>query len=112
MKKNVLSILGAVLIIPLVIAAIKKKKAKRELRNRVLADGNSDYKGTANDIAQGISGKTKQLYRELITQVHPDRFVDDRKIIADELAQRITRAKHNYSQLAEIEKEVKNFLNN
>ena len=112
MKKNVLNILGAILIVPLIITIIKKKKVKRELRNRVLADGNSDYKGTANDIAQGISGRTKKLYRELITQVHPDRFVDDRKIIADELTQRITRAKHNYSQLVEIEKEVKVFFNN
>ena len=111
MKKNliIVSISAAVLLLPVVFIAYKKRKAKRDLRRRVLADGNSEYSETARNIALSIS-KSKQLYKDLIVKVHPDRFQDDRKEKATELSARITKAKRNYDELVGLEVEVKDFL--
>jgi len=111
MKKNLIiaSISVAVLLLPVALILYKKKKEKSDLKRRVLADGNSDYSGTAKNIALSIS-KSKQLYKDLIVKVHPDRFQDDRKEKATELSARITKAKRNYDELVGLEIEVKEFL--
>ena len=111
MQKNliIISISVAVLLFPIVLIAYKKIKAKRHLRRRVLADGNSEYSETAKNIALSIS-KSKQLYKELIVKVHPDRFQDELKERATDLSARITKAKRNYDELITLEIEVKEFL--
>lgn len=87
----------------------KKRKFKRDLKKKVLQDGNKDYKGTVTNIIASIT-KSKSLYKKLIIQVHPDRFLDDKKIIAEELSSRITKSKKDYSQLCQLEIEVNDFL--
>ena len=111
MKKNIIiaSISVAVLLLSVAFILYKKNKRKRDLKRRVLADGNSDYSGTAKNISLSIS-KSKQLYKDLIVKVHPDRFQDDRKENATELSARITKAKRNYDELIGLEIEVKEFL--
>lgn len=88
----------------------KKRKLKREIRKKIAADGESDFAITAKNIAMSIS-KSKELYKSLITQIHPDRFLDERKIKATELSARITRSKKNYNELITIQLEVDEFLN-
>ena len=111
MKKNLIiaSLSAAVLLLPVALILFKKRKAKRDLKRRVLADGNSDYSGTAKNIALSIS-KSKQLYKDLIVKVHPDRFQDDLKEKATELSAKITKSKRNYDELLSLEIEVKTFL--
>ena len=88
----------------------KKRKAKKELKKRVLMDLDIDSSENAKNIALSIS-KSKKLYKELIVKVHPDKFLNEQKSEAEELSAKITSAKKNYSQLVELEKTVKYFLN-
>ena len=76
----------------------------------ISANEEMNYKEIGKNIAYGISSKREELYKRLIVQIHPDRFTDDRKEAATELSQKITEAKHNYSELVEIEKQVTEFL--
>ena len=104
-------IIGTCLLFIFIILYFQKIKFKRRLRNKVLQDGTSDYKGVAENIALSIA-KSRNLYKELIIKVHPDRFLDSKKEIATELSSRITKAKKNYSELLHLKEEVENFLNN
>ena len=89
----------------------KKRKKKRELRSKIKSENNTnEYSQMARNTVLNIS-RSKELYMRLITQTHPDRFTNDMKVTATELSQRITEAKHNYSELVEIEIEVNKFLN-
>ena len=92
-------------------SSIRKSLGKRRIRRRVLAEEGGNYGERARDIASGIGGKTRSLYKELIRKVHPDQFLDERNSRANELTQLITKSKHNYSDLKNIEKEVSIFLN-
>jgi hypothetical protein len=87
----------------------KKRKRKRELKMKIMADGENDYSKTAKNIAMSIS-KSKELYKILITKVHPDRFHDEKRDKATELSARITKAKKNYNQLLLLQDEVTEFL--
>jgi hypothetical protein len=95
----------------LLIVTHKRRKRKRKLREAILSDNSKDYNETARNIALSI-GKSKALYKKLITQVHPDNFIDNRNTKATELSQRITSAKRSYSDLLLLEKEVNDFLQN
>jgi len=88
-----------------------KRKTKRELRKRVLAENNPDYSETAKNIKNSIL-KSKDLYKSLIIQVHPDKFLDAYKEIASELSARITKSKKNYDELMVLKIEVEEFINN
>lgn len=74
-----------------------------------MADSESDYTKTAKNIALSIS-KSKNLYKSLITEVHPDRFQDEKKLIAEQLSIKITNAKKNYKELISLKVEVDEFL--
>ena len=88
-----------------------KRKLKRRINQQNITDnGDINYKEIGKNIGYGMSSKREELYKRLIIQIHPDRFTDDRKVTATELSQRITEAKHNYSELVEIEKEVSEFI--
>jgi len=89
----------------------KKRKLKSRIKQQIITDdGDINYKEIGKNIAYGMSSKREELYKRLIIQIHPDRFTDDRNVTATELSQRITEAKHNYSALVEIEKDVNKFL--
>jgi hypothetical protein len=99
-------------LIPLIYIIYKKRQKRIELRNKVLADGTSNYKDVAKNIALSIS-KSKIIYKELIVKVHPDnpKFQNENKEIANELSSRITKSKKNYDELVKLKTEVDNFLN-
>jgi hypothetical protein len=87
----------------------KKRKERNELKRKVLEDSDINYGETAKNIALSIS-KAKVLYKSLITKVHPDLFLNDKRIIAEGLSSKITSAKKDYQALIELEKEVMEFL--
>lgn len=88
---------------------IRNKIRKNKLRKKILADGPSNYGEVAENIALSIS-KSKSLYKELIVKVHPDRFLEDKKEKANELASRITKSKRNFEELSRLKIEVDDFL--
>lgn len=57
--------------------------------------------------------KSRQLYKQLSSKCHPDRFVTDeeKQKIADELFQDITKNQRNYNKLLELQEEAKQKLN-
>jgi hypothetical protein len=110
MKIKILKVLSIITVLPFIIQLIIKKRKKSILRKKVLADGTDDYIGAAKNIANSIS-KSRELYKELIVKIHPDRFLDERKIIATELSAKITKAKRNYNELNMLKIEVETFLN-
>jgi hypothetical protein len=110
MKYKILKVLSLITVLPFIIQLVIKQRKKSILRKKVLADGTDDYKGAAKNIANSIS-KSRELYKELIVKIHPDRFLDERKIIATELSAKITKAKRNYDELNMLKIEVETFLN-
>jgi hypothetical protein len=111
MKYKIIKVVSIITILPFIIQLIIKQRKKSILRKKVLADGTDDYKGAAKNIANSIS-KSRELYKELIVKIHPDRFLDERKIIATELSAKITKAKRNYDELNMLKIEVEAFLKN
>ncbi|MBS0645480.1 MAG: hypothetical protein JSR97_02660 [Verrucomicrobia bacterium] len=109
MKFKVLKILSIITVLPIITQIILKQRKKSILRKKVLADGTDDYKGAAKNIANSIS-KSRELYKELIVKVHPDKFQDERRIVATELSARITKAKRNYNELISLKTEVDKFM--
>lgn len=103
------SLATIVALLPAAYFLYKKRKTKRDLKRKLLAEGNGDYSETAKNMVQSIS-KCKHLYKKLIVRVHPDKFLDERVVMANDLTARITKAKRNYNELVELEKEVKDFL--
>lgn len=110
MKSKILKVISIITIVPFVIQFIIKQRKKSILRKKVLADGTNDYEGTAKNIANSIS-KSRSLYKELITKVHPNNFNDDRIELATELSSKITKAKRNYEELIKLKIEVEEFIN-
>jgi hypothetical protein len=110
MKSKILKFISIITIVPFVIQIILKQQKKSILRKKVLADGIDDYKGTAKNIANSIS-KSRSLYKELITKVHPNNFNDERIELATELSSKITNAKRNYEELVKLKIEVDKFIN-
>ena len=53
--------------------------------------------------------KSKPLYDKLKKGIHPDRFIgnDEKRILVEELSQRLREKQHNYNELLEIELEFK-----
>jgi hypothetical protein len=92
MKIKIIKVVSIITVIPLLIQFFIKQRKKSQLRKRVLQVGSDDYANTAKNIANSIS-KSRLLYKELIVKIHPDKFPDERKIIATELSARITSQK-------------------
>jgi len=110
MKIRIIKVLSIITVIPFLIHFSIKKREKSQLRKRVLLEGTDDYSKTAKNIANSIS-KSRLLYKELIVKIHPDRFLDDKKLRATELSARITNAKRNFDSLEQLKIEVEIFLN-
>lgn len=110
MKHKIIKIISVITLIPIIVKFIINRRKKSKLRKLVLEDSSNDYTNTAKNIANSIA-KSRQLYKELIIKIHPDRFLDDRKVKATELSARITKAKRNFDDLSNLKIEVENFLN-
>ena len=110
MKNKLIKLISIITVFPIIVNFIVARRKKSKLRKLVLEDSSNDYSITAKNIANSIS-KSRLLYKELITQIHPDRFLDDRKVKATELSARITKAKRNFDDLLELKIEVEEFLN-
>ena len=107
---KILKVISIVTVIPFLVQLVIRKRKKFILRKKVLADGTDDYIGTAKNIANSIS-KSRKLYKELIVKVHPDRFLDERRLVATELSAKITTVKRNFDELSLLKIEVDKFLN-
>ena len=111
MKNTSLAALLLLGLVPISIVLIRKKIKRARLKRRILEDSD-DYKTSTQNIVDSIS-KSKGLYKELITAVHPDKFQDiEKRNKATDLASRITKSKKNYNDLVQLKIEVSEFLNN
>jgi hypothetical protein len=111
MINNIKKVLVAATMIPLLVYLLKKRNKKKALRERILADGEADYRETAKNIAESIA-KAKDLYKKLIIKVHPDRFLDQRNEKATAITAQLTQARNDYKELKRIELEIEEFLAN
>lgn len=110
-KKIILTTALLMVVVPISVKLIRKRAKRRKLRNKILKDGDG-YSVSAKNIVDSIS-KSKALYKELITSVHPDKFQDiEKKEKATDLASRITKSKKNYNDLVQLKIEVLEFLKN
>lgn len=89
---------------------LKKRRLRRNIRKKLSQKEDNNFIHIFKNMAFSIS-KSKELYKSLITKVHPDRFTDERKIKAEELSARITKFKKNYDELLKLKVEVENFIN-
>lgn len=90
------------------IGILLKKKKRKSISDDLEFDVSSSKKvdTKTNDLIQDIF-KAESLYKKLITKVHPDRFIDeDKKQLAEELSKEITKNKHSYSKLLDLEAQV------
>jgi uncharacterized membrane-anchored protein YhcB (DUF1043 family) len=89
----------------------KRHLARKKLRTLLMEDVDESFDVATQNIVLSIS-KSKSLYKNLIKQVHPDKFHDDKKELATELSMKITKAKRNYKELVKLKSKVELFLNN
>lgn len=84
-----------------------RKYKKNKIRRSVLADSQINPKEVATNIKNGIANG-RQLYKKMITAVHPDRFSDDeeKRRLATEISSRITENKRNYTELLKLKAEI------
>lgn len=71
---------------------------------------NFDYSAEGKNIALSIT-KCKSLHKQLVKAIHPDRFAEAEREIADSLMQKINASKYDYNQLINLKIEVEIFLN-
>lgn len=84
----------------------RKKKPIPQIETDEDIKGWKDSSANTNSLIQDIF-KAETLYKKLITKVHPDRFTDPSvKLQAEELSKEITKNKHSYSKLLELELKV------
>ena len=89
---------------------VRRYIIRKKLRELLLKDIDKGFGDATKNIVLSIS-KSKDLYKHLIKQTHPDKFQDDKKGIATELSKRITKSKRNYGELIKLQEEVENFKN-
>jgi hypothetical protein len=69
-----------------------------------------DYSAQGRNIASSIV-QCKSLHKKLVKAIHPDRFDEPNRRIADELMQKINASRYDYRQLSNLKIEVETFLN-
>jgi DNA-binding transcriptional regulator GbsR (MarR family) len=99
-----------IFIILSLVLRIKKRSSdfigvkKSDLRN---TGDNADMKNLVNSIA-----KSRELYKELSRQCHPDRFVNtDLQSIAEDIFQEVSRNKRDYKRLLALKESAIEKLN-
>jgi hypothetical protein len=111
MKNIILIAVSSLVLLTFFGSIVKKRSKKNKLKQRILAD-NHDYTFNAKNIVNSIS-KSKDLYKELITSIHPDKFIGiEKKQEATKLASRVTKSKKNYNDLLNLKIEIIEFLKN
>ena len=107
--KKVLKTLAVLTILPALFLMLRRWWRRKKIRERIMADGESDYRKTASNIANSIA-KARVLAKSLLVKIHPDRMPPDKVEKATELAARITESKRNYEVLKQLEIEVNELL--
>jgi len=86
--------------------AKKHVKTKEELDLEDYKKSKIDMNGLMNSI-----NKSKPLYKKLSKVCHPDRFINsDKRPIAEELFQEVTRYKRDYEKLEELKERARQEL--
>jgi hypothetical protein len=106
-----IAVIELILIVWLLLKIQKQRKKKMDLWNVKKSDlmksGNVDMTNLVNSIHH-----SRELYKELSSKCHPDRFVNmPEQKIAEELFQRISKNKRNYEQLVALKAEAIEKLN-
>lgn len=101
--------------IVIIFLLIKVSKKKTELTFSDLPnDKHKNAKSTAIDmdnLINSING-SRELYKELSKACHPDKFLNsDKRKIAEDIFQEISKDKRNYEKLLALKERAKNELN-
>lgn len=111
MQKYIILSIGLLTTVAVFYLIIRRRITRKQLRESLLNGIDEGFQETTHNIVLSIS-KSKDLYKSLIKQVHPDKFQDDKKAMATELSMKLTKAKRNYIELLKIKDEVDIFINN
>lgn len=79
----------------------------RRLINRIRFRNTIKRDESANVVDSMV--KARRLYKELSLSAHPDKH-PDKSEIAEDIMQRITKNKHNYSELLKLKIEIEEKL--
>jgi hypothetical protein len=109
-QKYIILSIGLLTTVAVFYLLIRRRIARKQLRENLLNGIDEGFQETTHNIVLSIS-KSKDLYKSLIKQVHPDKFQDDKKAMATELSMKLTKAKRNYNELLKIKDEVEIFRN-
>jgi len=96
--------LAGITLLTVIYFSVLSARSKKRNINRTM-----DYQAHGTNIALGIT-KGKNLYKQLISQVHPDRVEPGRRVQANELVQRINAARYDYAALLNLQEEVNAFI--
>ena len=104
----IIAIVEFVIVIFLLLSKVKRNDDKRRAKEQVMAEGDIDI----GPIIASFFG-AESLYKELVRQCHPDKFVGDeeKQAIAKDLAARLGENKHELKKLNELKKEAIEKLN-
>ena len=106
-----IAIIEFMLIIWLLLELQKHKRGKLDFADVNKADLRNSGDVNMDNLMNSIH-HSRELYKELSSKCHPDRFVNTAEHeIAEEIFQRISKNKRNYQQLLELKEEAKNKLN-
>jgi alcohol dehydrogenase YqhD (iron-dependent ADH family) len=91
---------------------VNKKKVKFEQAGGDILNEAKNSNVDMDNLMNSIN-KSRQLYKQLSAKCHPDRFPADeeKRKMADELFQDITKNQRNYNKLLELQEEAKQKLN-
>lgn len=109
-QKYIILSIGLLTTVVVFYLLVRRRIARKQLRESLLNGIDEGFQETTHNIVLSIS-KSKDLYKSLIKQVHPDKFQDEKKIMATELSMKLTKAKRNYNELIKIKDEVEIFKN-
>ncbi len=102
-----IALVELLIIIVLLLSKSKSNDKKSLIKKQVLSEGDIDFGNIINS-----SFNAAKLYKDLITQCHPDRFEPDKEkvAIANDISLRLGKYKNDVKMLNEIKKEAINKL--
>lgn len=99
------------LIVFLIAKLRKKQKVAFDTTTEDLLNNSKKSNVDMDNLMNSIN-KSRELYKQLSTKCHPDRFIDeDQNKKANELFQEITKNQRNYNRLLELKEIAKTELN-
>lgn len=104
----IIAIAEFMVLLLLLLSKSQRDTKRADVKRKVMAEGNVDF---ANIMNSSFNAET--LYKSLLVACHPDRFEPDVKkvAIANDLATRITKNKHDIKALNALREEAKTKLN-